>query len=523
MAHPMAGKKGLQVINPYYFQQEFHAPPLPLAGVKFGTSGHRGRLGSGFSERHAEAIAQAVARMHEERGIKGPILVGGDTRLVSRATSVICAEVLAANGFSVILADGPLPTPVFSSEILAGTAVASLNGTASHNPPQDMGLKYNPSHGGPAETEVTGLIEAYAKECLADPGRIRRIPLKTAESQGLVLHRDLIRPYLERLSRIVDLVCIKESGLRIGIHPLGGASIRYYETLREEFGLENLEIVDTTLDPTFGFIPLDHDGQIRMDPSSVYPMRPLLDLLEKGKYDFVGASDPDADRFGVATREAGLLSPNHALSIVFHYLLNHRPAWPESLGVGRTIGTTHLVDRIAAAHGRPVDEVNVGFKYYVQGLREDRYALAGEESAGLSVYRWVTEKDGILAVLLLAEVMARSGKDLSSIYKELISRYGEPFYRRIDVPADEKTRSKIKSMKASDISGIQSLVGEEIVRIRDTDGIKIYTENAWVLARPSGTEPIAKLYAETFRGPDHLRQILIEGGELFGLETRSLV
>ena len=495
------------------FKQEFHSPSEKRIKIKFGTSGHRGVLGSGFSERHAEAIAQAVARMHTEKGIKGPILVGGDTRLMSGETARICAEVLAANGFEVILADIPLPTPVFSSEILNGTAIASLNATASHNPPQDEGLKYNPSTGGPADSDITGLIEKYGNEYLDNPGQIKRIAISEAQSKELVIKKNLIDPYIERLAKVIDFAAIRASGLRIGIHPLGGTSIPYFEHLQDQYKLSLLEIVDKKVDPSFDFIPLDHDGQRRMDPSSPCPMKPLLDLVNKGKYDLVGATDPDADRFGVATKPAGLLSPNHALSIVFHYLLNNRPNWPKTLGIGRTIGTTHLLDRIAAAFGRPVDEVNVGFKYYVSGLLKDKYILAGEESAGLTVYQWTTEKDGIMAVMLMAEIMARTGKDLGVLYKELTNTYGEPTYRRIDVPADEKGKAAIKNFK-----GTTKLAGEDVTKIRTTDGVKIYTKDAWVLARPSGTEPIVKLYAESFKGHDHLNKVLEEGSKLFNLK-----
>jgi phosphoglucomutase len=519
MAHPEAGTLSREVINTHLLEREFESPAPPLARVKFGTSGHRGRLGSGFSSRHAEAIAQAVARLHSERGIKGPILVGGDTRLMSAETARICAEVLAANGFAVRLADMPLPTPVFSFEIIAGRAAASLNGTASHNPPQDMGLKYNPASGGPAGTEFTSVIEAYANECLDNPALIQRMPLAKAKAKGLVETPDLVGPYLERLIQVADLDVIRSSGLRLGIHPLGGTSIPYYESLRREHGLKNLRLTDRTVDPTFGFIPRDHDGQIRMDPSSPYPMKPLLDLAKAGRYDFVGASDPDADRFGVATKAAGLLTPNQALCVLAAYLLEHRPDWPGDLSIGRTIGTTHLLDRIAAAKGRKTEEVNVGFKWYVDGIRKDRYLMAGEESAGLSVYRWTAEKDGILAVLLLAEAMARTGKDLGELYRDLTVKFGAPEYRRVDVAIDEGQRAKIKSLNGASFAGLKELAGRKVTGVRDSDGVKIYLEDAWILARLSGTEPIAKLYGESFLGPDHLARLLKEGGALFGLQV----
>ena len=518
MAHPEAGTLSPEVINIYRLRREFETPSEPLARVKFGTSGHRGRLGGGFSRRHAEAIAQAVARVHAERGIKGPVLVGGDTRLMSAETAEACAEVLAGNGVHVLLADIPVPTPVFSLEILSGRAAASLNGTASHNPPGDMGLKYNPPSGGPAGAEFTSVIEKYANWCLDDPNIILRLPLSKARAQGLVTVPDLVSPYLKRLAEMVDLEIIKSSGLSIGIHPLGGTSIPFYEGLRKEYGLKNLKIVDRTVDPTFGFIPRDHDGQIRMDPSSPYPMKPLLELAAAGKFDFVGASDPDADRFGVATKASGLFTPNQALCVLAAYLIDNRPNWPSTLAIGRTIGTTHLLDRIAAAKGRKVEEVNVGFKWYVDGIRADRYLIAGEESAGLSVYRWTAEKDGILAVLLLAEAMARTKKDLSELYRDITAAHGSPDYRRVDIAIDDAQRQKIKSMNAASLADVKELAGQKVTGLRDTDGLKIYLEDSWLLARLSGTEPIAKLYGETFKGPEHLDRLLKEGGALFGLQ-----
>lgn len=505
-----------KVINVYKMEQDFWEPGDALSPVKFGTSGHRGKLGAGFSAAHARAIAQAVARLHTEDGIKGEILVGGDTRLMSRATAELCAEVLAGNGLNVCLAKKPLPTPVFSHEIISGRACASLNGTASHNPPDDMGLKYNPGHGGPAGSELTSRIERYANEFLKEPGLIKKTTLKKAREQGLLSERDLVGPYVKALGHMINFDALKNSGLRIGVHALGGSSVEYYLALAQEYGLSKLKVVDKTCDPTFGFIPLDHDMKIRMDPSSKYPLKPLLALLAAGKYDFAGASDPDADRFGAATRDAGLVHPNHALSIALDYLFSHRPKWPAGLGAGRTIGTTHLLDRICAAAGRKIDEVDVGFKYFVDGIRGGRYALAGEESAGLSLYGWTPEKDGILAVLLLAEVMAVSGRDLSQLYKDLAARHGEPSYRRVDTPVSEEARIKIKGLKASTLD-VRSIAGEKVTRLRDSDGIKVYLEDSWLLARLSGTEPVVKLYAESFRGGAQLEKVLSEGAAALGI------
>jgi len=517
MAHENAGKIAKTVINKYFYEQEFRQPSQKPKKVKFGTSGHRGELGTGFCALHAAAIAQAVADMHAEKGIKGPVLVGGDTRLMSGETSRICAEVLAANDIPVILALKPLPTPVFSHEIMAGRACACLNGTASHNPPADMGLKYNPSTGGPAGSEITGYIETLANKYMENSGGIRSMTIEKAMEEGLVEKKDLVTPYVEALSKMIDFDVIKSSGLRIGIHALGGASVAYYEAIAKRY-LPNLELVDSTQDPTFGFIPQDHDGKIRMDPSSQYPMSPLLDVLNGGRCDFVGASDPDADRFGVATKGAGLLPPNHALSIALKYLFETRTKWPAKLGAGRTLGTTHLIDRICKDFGRPVDEVNVGFKYFVEGIRTGRYALAGEESAGMSLYGWTTEKDGILAVLLMAEIMARTETDLGDLYAAITARYGKPYYRRVDVPVTPAAADSLRALRRDALSGVKSLGGEAVLAVRDTDGVKIYTPNAWVLARPSGTEPIAKLYAESFNGPEHLDRIIKEGAEIFGFK-----
>lgn len=507
-----------EVINLHYYRNEFYNPSEPPARIKFGTSGHRGKLGAGFSCRHAEAIAQAVARLHAEKGIKGPVICGGDTRLMSKATAEICAEVLAGNGFEVILSDLPLPTPVFSSEIINERAAASLNGTASHNPPSDMGLKYNPPSGGPAGPEYTAVIEKYANEYLEDPRAVKKISLTSAQAEGLLKYSDLITSYVERLVNVVDLKCLRGSGIRIGIHPMGGTSIPCFELLISKYGMHNMQVVDRTLDPAFGFIPLDYDGKIRMDPSSVYPMKPLLQLVKEGKCDFAGATDPDSDRFGAATKQGGLVPPNHALAVLFDYLMNHRPDWPRDLEVGRSIGTTHLLDRIAAQYERKVNEVNVGFKYFVDGIREGRYALVGEESAGLSIYGWTPEKDGILAVMLLAEAMCRTGKPIDELYSEIINRAGEPFYRRIDAPVDENTKRKIKEFKASDFTGLEGVAGEKIINVRDSDGIKLYMENSWILARLSGTEPIVKLYAESFKGEDHLDKVIEEGTHIFGMK-----
>ncbi len=515
MVSPLAGTLTKERIDINKLREAFLHPGEDIAPVKFGTSGHRGQLGRGFCALHALAIAQAVAQIHLEDKISGPILCGGDTRLMSKTTAELCAEVLAGNGLTVILPDMPLPTPVFSFEIISGRASACLNGTASHNPPQDMGLKYNPSHGGPAGGELTSRIEKYANEYLKNPAGIKRLPLEQARAKGLVKTTDVITPYVQALGKMVDFAAIKKAGLKAAIHPLGGASLSFYRAIVKHYQLENVKIVNEIQDPTFYFIPIDHDGKIRMDPSSVYPMKPLIDIVKSGEYDFAGASDPDADRFGCATKQGGLISPNHALCVAADYLIKNRSPKP-GMQIGRTLGTTMLLDRIAQAAGFGIDEVNVGFKYFVNGIVSGRYILAGEESAGMSLSGWTPEKDGILAVCLLLEIASKQG-DIGALYEKLTAKYGNPSYTRVDVPTDEASKNRVKSFKKEDLKDLTEVAGEKVTKVRDTDGIKVYLEDSWFLVRPSGTENILKFYAETFRGEAHLHAIIEAGRKYFGV------
>ena len=486
------------------YYEEFYNPSSEPVPVSFGTSGHRGELGAGFCALHAKAVAQAVARMHKEQHISGPILVGGDTRLMSRDTAEICAQVLAANGIEVILPDIPVPTPVFSFEILQGRASASLNGTASHNPPEDMGLKYNPSNGGPASKDVTSVIEKYANEYMKDPSLIKEMPLEEARAKGLVRDADVITPYVKALGEKIDFKAIATSPKRFALHPMGGTGLPYYRTFKELYHLNNVDIVSTDIDPTFSFIPADNTGKIRMDPSSKYAMVELIDYVNQGMYQFAGASDPDADRFGAATEEGGLLSPNHALPVMADYLIRHNKV-PGAVAIGRTISTTAMLDRIAEENGLELDEVNVGFKYFTDGLYTNRYVLAGEESAGMSTGNWTTEKDGIFAVFLLMEITAKEG-DIATLYKELGEKYGTPIYGRLDLRVDPKVKARVKAMKKADIS-IDKLAGEKITGIRDKDGVKLQLERSWVLMRGSGTENIVYIYGESY-SQEHIDEVL---------------
>ncbi|MDR0734536.1 MAG: alpha-D-glucose phosphate-specific phosphoglucomutase [Elusimicrobiota bacterium] len=516
MINVNAGKLPQTTINLERLKEEFYNPSSAPAAVKFGTSGHRGVLGAGFCALHARAVAQAVADMHISDKISGAILVGGDTRLMSRATAQICACVLAANGLKVLLPDIAVPTPVFSFEILSGRVCASLNGTASHNPPQDMGLKYNPASGGPAPAEITARIEKSANYYMANPQKIKEIPLEDAKEKGLVAAADIITPYVKAVGKKINFKVIKAAKIKTAVHPMGGASLAFYDAIKKEYGLDNLDVVSRDIDPTFKFIPLDHDGKTRMDPSSQYPMKPLLDLVASGAYSFAGASDPDGDRFGCATSKGGLIPPNHALCVMLDYLIRaQKPA--AGMKAGRTLGTTHLIDKICAAAGLGVLEVNVGFKYFVEGLSSGELLMAGEESAGMSLAKWVTEKDGILAVFLLLEIMSATGQDIAGLYEQICELHGAPAYARIDMPITEQMKSELKKLTAARFASLKEVAGERVLKVRDTDGIKIYLEDSWLLARPSGTEAIVKFYCESFRGPRQLDKIIAEGGKIFGI------
>jgi phosphoglucomutase len=493
-------------------------PENPLERVAFGTSGHRGTsLKATFTEAHVLAIAQAIADLRESFGASGPIFLAKDTHALSEPAWATALSVLAANGLEVLIDQGYTPTPLVSLAILEHNAKspAKADGillTPSHNPPEDGGLKYNPPTGGPADTRITKAIEARANALLREGLKgVKRLPLKEALSRAKPF--DFAGLYVERVQDAVDLEAIRASGLRLGVDPLGGASLGVWERLAEAYGL-NLEVVNRTIDPTFRFMPPDHDGKIRMDCSSPYAMAGLLAL--KDRYDLAIGNDPDADRHGIVTPR-GLMNPNHYLAAALHHLFTTR-AWPGAKA-GKTAVTSALLDRVAGELGREVYETPVGFKYFVEGLLQGWLGFGGEESAGASFLRqdgrpFSTDKDGILLGLLAAEIMARRGQAPDELYETLAQRLGRPHYARKDLPVTPEAKARLSELTLEAVG--QEVAGEPILRVltrapgngEPLGGLKVVTENAWFAVRPSGTEDIVKVYAESFRGEEHLKAVL---------------
>jgi phosphoglucomutase len=493
-------------------------PENPLERVAFGTSGHRGTsLKATFTEAHVLAIAQAIADLRESFGASGPIFLAKDTHALSEPAWATALSVLAANGLEVLIDQGYTPTPLVSLAILEHNAksLAKADGillTPSHNPPEDGGLKYNPPTGGPADTRITKAIEARANALLREGLKgVKRLPLKEALSRAKPF--DFAGLYVEKVQEAVDLEAIRVSGLRLGVDPLGGASLGVWERLAEAYGL-NLEVVNRTIDPTFRFMPPDHDGKIRMDCSSPYAMAGLLAL--KDRYDLAIGNDPDADRHGIVTPR-GLMNPNHYLAAALHHLFTTR-AWPGAKA-GKTAVTSALLDRVAGELGREVYETPVGFKYFVEGLLQGRLGFGGEESAGASFLRqdgrpFSTDKDGILLGLLAAEIMARRGQAPDELYETLVERLGRPHYARKDLPVTPEAKARLSELTIEAVG--KEVAGEPILRVltrapgngEPLGGLKVVTENAWFAVRPSGTEDIVKVYAESFRGEEHLKAVL---------------
>ena len=533
--HPLAGKPAPAdiLIDPRRLEREYYAlhpdAKIPAQRVAFGTSGHRGSPASAsFNEDHIAAITQAIVEYRRGKGIDGPLHLGRDTHAVSPAAERTALEVLAAHGVETIVQerDQPTPTPSISRAILAwnrGRQSGLADGivvTPSHNPPEDGGFKYNPPDGGPADTDVTGWVEARANALLgAGLGEVKRVPYEQARRAACVRREDLIRPYVRDLAQVLDLEAVRAAGVRIGVDPLGGAAAPYWDVVREEYGL-TLEVVNPTIDPTFRFMRLDHDGKIRMDCSSPYPMAGLVE--KKDRYDVAFGNDADADRHGIVTPGAGLLNPNHFLAVAIDYLAAHRPGWPKTAVVGKTLVTSGLVDRVVAAAGRTAYEVPVGFKWFVKGLFDGSCCFGGEESAGASFLRkdgtaWTTDKDGLLLGLLAAEITAVTGEDPGKRAAALFAKHGSPHYIRIDTPATPAQKQALKNLQPSDVAAT-TLAGEPIrdklTRAPGNDapigGLKVTTDSGWFAARPSGTENVCKLYAESFRSRDHLDAIVAE-------------
>ena len=536
--HPLAGAsvpESLRINIPRLIADYYTLAPdphVPGQLVAFGTSGHRGcAFKTSFNEAHILAIAQAVCEHRKAKGVDGPLFVGIDTHALSEPALRTTLEVLAAAGVDCCFQRGfgHTPTPVVSHAVLTynrGRTSGLADGiviTPSHNPPEDGGIKYNPPHGGPAGTDVTGWIEKRANSLLAAPGQVRRMALSTALRQGLCREHDFIRPYVLDLGSAIDMDAIRGSGIGIGVDPLGGAGHAYWEPIAEQYGL-NISVVSTVLDPAFMFMSLDKDGKIRMDCSSAHAMAKLIAM--KDSFSIAFANDPDADRHGIVTAGHGLLNPNHYISVAIDYLLAHRPDWSPSAQVGKTLVTSSMVDRVVAAHGRGVREVPVGFKWFVDDLLAGTCCFGGEESAGASFLRrngeaWTTDKDGILLNLLAAEITAVTGKDPGDIYAELESRHGSPIYERLQAPAGMAQKKLLSSLSAEQVTSAE-LAGEPILaKITHAPGngaaiggLKVVTKNGWFAARPSGTEDMYKIYVESFLGREHLERIKTEAQDM---------
>jgi phosphoglucomutase len=537
--HPLAGQPApidalidLPALEHAYYANR---PDLsdPRQRVAFGTSGHRGTpVDSTFTEAHILAITRAICDYRRDRGIDGPLFLGKDTHALSGPAQRTALEVLAAEGVETVIQrdDGFTPTPVISHAILVynrGRREHLGDGiviTPSHNPPTDGGFKYNPPNGGPADTDITSWIQDRANALLrAGNAEVKHLPFARAIRTATTRETDFVQSYVEDLSNVVDLGVIKAAGVKLGVDPLGGASSRYWQPIADTHGLD-ITVTNPAYDPTFRFMTLDHDGKIRMDCSSPYAMASLVKL--KDRFDLAFGNDPDSDRHGIVTRSMGLMNPNHFLAVAVWYLLNHRPDWSKTVEVGKTLVSSSLIDRVVAGLGRVFREVPVGFKWFAPGLLDGSLCFGGEESAGASFLRrdstvWTTDKDGPIMDLLAAEILARTGRDPGEHYRELTDKYGTPYYTRIDAPATPEQKAKLSKLdpaavKASDMAGEPILA--KLTRAAGNNapigGLKVVAENGWFAARPSGTEDIYKIYAESFRDEAHLEAIVAEAQKI---------
>jgi phosphoglucomutase len=544
--HELAGKpapREILVNVPRLVAQYYALQPditEPSQRVSFGTSGHRGSsLRKAFNEAHILAIAQAVCDVRARRGVDGPLFVGMDTHALSEPALISVLEVLAANGVHVRVQKGLgyTPTPVVSHAILRhnrGRSSGLADGiviTPSHNPPEDGGLKYNPPDGGPADTETTATIQDRANELMRNVAtQVKRMPFERARRASTTVEYDYVAPYVEDLASIVDMQAIAGAGLKLGVDPLGGSGIAYWEPIADRYGLQ-LEVVNRSVDPTFSFMTVDKDGKIRMDCSSPYAMAGLI--RHKDRFDVAFGNDPDFDRHGIVTRSAGLLNPNHYLAVAIWYLFQNRPGWRGDAAVGKTLVSSSMIDRVAARLGRKLSEVPVGFKWFVPGLLDGSYGFGGEESAGASFLRkdgtvWTTDKDGIILDLLAAELTARWGKDPGVVYQELEQEFGSPHYVRIDAAATPSQKAAFKKLTPQMVTA-RELAGEPVeAKLTNAPGngapiggLKVVTRNGWFAARPSGTEDIYKIYAESFLGAAHLDRIVEEARTIVAAAFRE--
>jgi phosphoglucomutase len=525
-----------RLVTAYYADRP--DPSVPEQRVAFGTSGHRGSsFTKTFNEWHILAITQALCLYRKQRQIDGPLFLGMDTHALSVPALTTALEVLAANEVEVMLAQGDeyTPTPAVSHAILTynrGRKVGLADGivvTPSHNPPRDGGFKYNPPNGGPAESGVTAWIETKANEFLGNAlAGVRRVPLEKALHAATTHRHDYVDAYVTDLANVLDMDAIRAANVHMGVDPLGGAGVHYWGRIAERYKL-NLTVVSEAVDPTFGFMTVDWDGQIRMDPSSPYAMQRLIAL--KDRYQIAFACDTDHDRHGIVTKSAGLLPPNHYLAVAIRYLLEHRPQWRKEAAIGKTVVSSQMIDRVTAKLGRKLYEVPVGFKWFVDGLLDSSLCFGGEESAGASFVRrdgtvWTTDKDGIVPALLAAEITARTGRDPGEIYRDLTREFGDPAYDRVEAPATPAQKESLAKLSPEQVL-VKDLAGERIQTIltkapgndASIGGLKVVAESAWFAARPSGTEAIYKIYGESFRGADHLTRVLEEAQ---GLVTKTL-
>ena len=520
-----------RLISAYYTHMP--DPENPAHQVAFGTSGHRGSsLRNSFNERHILAISQAICDYRREEGIDGPLFLGMDTHALSEPAMVTAIEVLAANDVELVIQAGMgyTPTPVISHAILTynrNRQAHFADGiviTPSHNPPDDGGFKYNPPSGGPADTSITKRIERRANDLLRnDLHGVKRVPWGKAKTSPCTHEYDFVADYVADLKDVLDFDAIAAAGLRIGVDPMGGAAVAYWAPIAETYGLD-LTVVNEAVDPTFGFMTVDHDGKIRMDCSSPYAMASLISL--KDQFDIAFGNDPDVDRHGIVTPSVGLMNPNHYLAVAVNYLFQHRPGWRAEAAIGKTLVSSSMIDRVAKSLGRTLAEVPVGFKFFVDGLLTGEFGFGGEESAGASFLRrrgtvWTTDKDGIILALLAAEITAVTGKDPGEHYQALEANFGRAFYARIDAPASREQKAILGNLSPEKVKA-QTMAGEPIVaRLTQAPfnqapigGLKVVTENGWFAARPSGTEDVYKIYAESFISEQHLRQIQEEARQI---------